>query len=174
MRKKTDSELLFEGFVKEVAGQPGLKVVKNICNEGATDEIIEKASGLKLSAIRSLLNQLNYHGIVEYTREKNMQSGWFTYTWKVNKSRALQNILAKKKNEYAQMRLQLNCQGDNTASYDCPKGCASYFFDKAMDNSFACIKCKSKLKFAEGDSAMQELEHHITAIESLINSPNLI
>ena len=174
MRKKTDSDHIFDGFVKEVAGAPGLKVVTNIEGGGSTDETIEKASGLKLAAIRSILNQLNYHGIVEYTREKNMQSGWFTYTWKVNKSRALQNFLSKKKAECEQMRKQMNVEGGEGATvYECPKGCGQFFFAIAMDNGFACNKCKAKLKFSEGDTTLSQLETRISSLETILRTPSV-
>ncbi len=172
MPRKPASDNAFEGFVKEVAGEPGLKVVKGL-GDGGTDEKIEQATGLKLANVRSLLNQLNYHGIVEYTREKNMQSGWFTYTWKVNKSRAMQNFLIKKKVEYADLRKQFNAQGEGAVIYHCPKGCGRVAFDKAMDNQFACGTCSGKLKFVEGSKELKELETRISALETLLDKPNV-
>jgi transcription factor E len=173
MPKKTASDHVFEGFVKDVAGAPGLKVVKGLGKEGGTDEKIELASGLKLAVVRSLLNQLNYHGIVEYTREKNMQSGWFTYTWRVNKSRAMQNFLVKKKVEYEALRKQINAQGEGAVIYNCPKGCGRVAFDKAMDTQFACGSCSTKLKFVEGSKELRELETRISALETILGKPNV-
>ncbi len=169
--KKTGSDHAFEGFVKEIAGPNGLKIVKNIATDGATDEKIEQASGLGLAMVRSLLNQLNYYGIVEYTREKNMQSGWFTYTWKVNKSRALHNFLTKKKTEYEALRKELNPQGDGATMYVCPKGCNRYLFEKAVDLGFACEKCRGKLKNIDAKDELDQLEQKITAIQSLVETP---
>ncbi len=171
-RNKTSSDAVFENFVKEVAGTAGLKVVKNISVEGATDEKIERASGLNLALVRSLLNQLNYHGIVEYTREKNMQSGWFTYTWKVNKTRAMHNVLMKKITEFENLRKELDLQGDETTIYFCPKGCGRYLFEKAMDCAFACEKCSTKLKTAAAKQELQELQQKISALQSLTETPS--
>ena len=85
-----------QSFVEESIGENGLMVFKSV-GDGATDELIENKTSLKLAEIRSLLNHLHSYGFVEYTREKNMQNGWFTYTWRLNSDRAMQNFLQIKK-----------------------------------------------------------------------------
>src|SRR3989338_9778462 len=90
-------------FVKNVAGLKGLKVVTSI-GDGSTDEQIEGKTNFKMAEIRALLNQLHEHGIVEYNREKNLQTGWFTYTWRGNADRAFKKIITLKKNEHARPR----------------------------------------------------------------------
>src|SRR3989344_7241720 len=90
-------------FIKQVAGLKGMRIVKSI-GDGATDDKIEDDTKLKIPEIRSLLNVLHNHGIVEYAREKNLQTGWFTYTWKVNADRAFKNFISRKKGEYVQIQ----------------------------------------------------------------------
>ena len=105
--KRAGGELTrISDYVKNVAGMKGLKVVKSI-GGGATDETIEDKTQFKMAEIRSLLNVLHNHGIVEYTREKNLQTGWFTYTWKVNADRAFKNFILVKKNEYVDLRKKI-------------------------------------------------------------------
>ncbi|MBI3588535.1 hypothetical protein HY995_05790 [Candidatus Micrarchaeota archaeon] len=167
MPKKETAKLSFESFVKEVSGDDGLKVVRSINGDGVTDEKIEADTKLKLVEIRALLNTLHNHGIVEYNREKNLQSGWFTYTWRVNSYRAMNNYLALKRRELEEVRRQTG-GGENTAIYACPKGCAKLPFEKAAEFNFACESCSAKLKFADGTKELKELEGKISAIEALV------
>jgi transcription factor E len=155
-------------FAGDVSGNKGAKIVQNI-GEGATDETIERATKFKMAEIRSLLNQLHNHGIVEYTREKNMQTGWFTYTWRVNADRALQNFLASKRNEYNSLKQQHEA-ADRTVLYNCLKGCGQLQFDAAVDAAFRCPKCSSKLKFVDNKKRVRELESRIGAIDKIMGA----
>lgn len=168
--KKTVQVDELENFVREVSGVPGAAVVKSIstAGEGATDETIERGTKLKLAEIRNILNVLHNYGIVEYTREKNMQSGWFTYTWKLNASRALQNRLLMVKRNYEQMRTRM--VGDKVMIYKCPKNCGSMAFEEAMELNFACSSCGAKLKYSDETKAMKELETQITSLEKLVDT----
>ncbi|MFH0836378.1 MAG: hypothetical protein V1834_04425 [Candidatus Micrarchaeota archaeon] len=154
-------------FADEVAGEEGTKIVESI-GEGATDDKIEKATSFKIADIRSKLNVLHNYGIVEYTREKNLQTGWFTYTWFVNSERALQNLLRKKKREYDGLRAQMH-DGESAMLYSCAKKCVVIGVEHAMETKFKCPECNNKLKFVETNNA-KELEMKITAIETLLNS----
>ncbi len=166
---KKESKEQFDLFVQEVCGPKGLKIVKSI-GEGATEEFIEKGTKLKLSEIRNVLNVLNNHGIVEYNREKNMNTGWFTYTWRVNMNRAMQNLLAKKKKECEVLRNQLKNSGDTAVIYKCPKGCATMFFDQAEKSDFNCPSCTAKLKFSDGTRQVKEMETKLYAIEKILSN----
>src|SRR3989338_10136364 len=123
-------------FVKNVAGLKGLKVVTSI-GDGATDEQIEGKTNFKMAEIRALLNQLHEHGIVEYNREKNLQTGWFTYTWRVNTDRAFKNFITMKKSEYRELKGRIATQ-ENTVFYSCTKECRRLPFDAAMESEFKC------------------------------------
>jgi transcription factor E len=161
----------FNEFVEEISGPQGLKIVKTI-GEGATDERIEKNTKLKLSVIRSVLNVLHDHGIVEYTREKNMTTGWFTYTWKVNMNRAMQNFLTHKKREYETIRDKLSANGEQTLIYKCPKGCASstLFFDDAQRTDFSCPTCSARLRFSDGSKQLREMESKLATIQTILGN----
>jgi len=155
-------------FAGEVSGNKGAKIVRHI-GDGATDETIEHATKIKMAEIRSLLNQLHNHGIVEYTREKNMQTGWFTYTWRVNANRALQNFLSAKRNEYNALKQQHEA-ADRVVFYKCTRGCNQLAFDAAVDAAFRCPKCNSKLKFVDNKRRVRELETRIGAIEKILGA----
>lgn len=157
-------------FVSNMSGKSGVRVLSCI-GDGTTDEAIEKRTKLKMSEIRNILNQLHNHGIVEYTREKNLANGWFTYTWKVNMDRAMRNFLATKKHEYKQLRDLMSAE-EGAMFYKCRKGCGRLDFDRAMELKFKCPTCKSKMNYANNRVELKRLDEKISALENVLAEQN--
>ncbi len=161
-----------QSFVEESIGENGLMVFNSV-GDGATDETIETKTRLKLAEIRSILNHLHSYGFVEYTREKNMQNGWFTYTWKLNSDRAMQNFLQIKKREYQRLRQQLSSE-EGCVFYKCRRGCSRLSFEYALEQKFKCNDCKSELKCVDNGQEMRRLEQQLFAIEKMMERRNLM
>jgi len=153
-------------FIKGVAGLKGLKVVTSI-GDGATDEEIEGKTKFKMAEIRSLLNQLHEHGIVEYNREKNLQTGWFTYTWRVNADRAFKNFIVMKKREHAQLRDRISSQ-ENTVFYSCSKDCRRLAFDMALETRFKCPKCNNKMNAVDTKREVEAVRRQLETTETVL------
>lgn len=152
-------------FVRGVAGTDGLKVVKSV-GEGATDEVIGEKTELKVSEVRHLLNQLHNHGVVEYSREKNMTTGWFTYTWKFNMDRTMKNLLtakAKKKEEL----LNALSEEKTTQFYSCRGDCARLCFEDAVDADFRC-SCGKKLYYSDNAERVKGMKEELEAITAIL------
>ena len=166
--KKTPDRMRFlNDFVEESIGEKGLQVLQSV-GEGATDEVIEQSTSLKIAEIRSILNHLHSYGFVEYTREKNMQNGWFTYTWKVNADRAMQNFLMLKRKEYDRLRSAVSSE-EGASIYSCRKGCTRLEFERAFENKFKCGACKCDLRFVDNRQELKKVELKISALESLLD-----
>ncbi len=160
---------MFESFVRELTGLKGVKIVRNIPGKGATDSEIEVGSNLKLSEIRNFLNLLHNYGAVEYMREKNMTSGWYTYTWKKTESRLLQNKLVSTRRELKTLRDKAaGGQGDNTFIYCCKQECSTLAFPQAAENNFSCPTCKGGLKSVDATEKLNDLEQKITVLEKVV------
>ncbi|MFH1246782.1 MAG: hypothetical protein V1644_00220 [Candidatus Micrarchaeota archaeon] len=157
-------------FVREVAGDEGLKIITCIGGEEVTDEKIEQNTQMKIAEIRSVLNHLHSYGLVEYRREKNMQTGWFTYTWKLNPNRALQNFITIKKKEYNALKVKLE-QGDGAQIYRCQKQCKSLEFENAMEFNFRCPSCNCRLNIIDQEDELKKLEHKITILTNMYAPP---
>jgi len=153
-------------FVKNVAGLKGLKVVTSI-GDGATDEQIEGKTNFKMAEIRALLNQLHEHGIVEYNREKNLQTGWFTYTWRVNADRAFKNFITMKKREHAGLRERLSAE-ENTIFYSCTKNCRKMAFDVAMEMQFRCPKCSNRMNAMDNRKELETVRKQLDDTETVL------
>ncbi|MBI5226418.1 hypothetical protein HY994_04235 [Candidatus Micrarchaeota archaeon] len=157
-------------FAQEVSGERGFEVAQTL-GDGATDEKIEKKTKgkLKVAEIRATLNQLHQHGIVEYTREKNMSNGWFTYTWKINPDRAMRNLLTAKKREHEKLCAKMATE-EGAQFYKCRKACMKLAFEQAMELQFRCPECNGKMAYAQNQSDVKALEDKIGAIEQILSS----
>ncbi|MFA6329575.1 MAG: hypothetical protein WCX64_02725 [Candidatus Micrarchaeia archaeon] len=158
-----------EAFIKEIAGKEGLRIIETIGDEGCTDEAIEQKTSIKIAEVRCLLNHLHSYGVVEYRREKNMQNGWFTYTWNLNRERALSNYLSMKKREYDDLRARV-AYAENACVYKCRKGCVRCEFDDAMENQFRCPKCKGMLRYENSEVDTKKIVDRIKTMEKFIGS----
>ena len=166
MLAKQQPNLLFNEYVKNVGGRKGRGIVDAI-GDGATDEHIEKRTNYKMTEIRSLLNRLQDAGVVEYSRVKNMQSGWFTYTWRVNRTRATANYMTQLRRKYEEL-LRKRETLDGAQIYKCPRGCAKISFEEALEGAFRCPKCEGKMRFVDSSSERRELEKQIGAIDTIL------
>ncbi len=160
----------FYEHVAEVATPQGLKVLQTI-GDGATDENIEEKTKYKMANIRALLNVLHKHGFINYTREKNLANGWFTYTWKFDTDRALRNFFTAKRNELDSLRERHNAE-EGATFYRCRKGCVQLHFDAATEAAFRCPKCASKLAWFDNSKEHAALEGRISTIEKILANQN--
>lgn len=171
MPKKPPASKYLRQFIGEVAGDQGVKIA-NCIGDGATDEKIEENTTIKIAEVRSILNHLHSFGIVEYLREKNLSNGWFTYTWKLNADRALQNFLVKKKREHSGLKKKLSEEA-GVMFYKCRKGCSRIPFEEAVDTLFRCTQCKGLLNFTSGRDELKKLEDKIGTLEKIMSPENL-
>ena len=172
MPKKPSSSQYLKQFIDEVAGEQGMKIAGCV-GDGATDEKIEQKTSIKIAEVRSILNHLHSFGIVEYMREKNLSNGWFTYTWKLNPDRALQNFLSRKKKERDEMRRRLTHES-TAIFYKCRKGCSRLSFEHTLDAKFRCPQCKSLMNSVSGREELRKIENRITSLEKITSSESFL
>ncbi len=133
----------------DLAGENTLAVIRNFEGEITDESLAEKAT-IKVSEVRAVLNKLHYHNLVEYDRQKDDKTGWYSYYWHLN---------SDKLESFVNTQLEsLNCVADACELgagefYHCSKCCedgkTAYSFDIAMDTAFKCPKCGDGMKYIE-------------------------
>jgi transcription factor E len=114
---------------------------------------------------------LHKHGFINYTREKNLANGWFTYTWKFDADRALRNFFTAKRSELETLRARRSAE-EGAMFYRCKRGCARLAFDAATEAAFRCPKCDSKLAFHDNAKERAALEARIASVERVLANQN--
>lgn len=135
-------------LVIESGGEYALEIVKGFTNN-ISDEELSKKLKIKISDVRATLNKLHSLGVVEYTRHKDSETGWFSYFWSLNIARMKSWISDRMDEDHRRL--------DFTAKehYYCPRcgGSSIHDFVSASDFGFRCPTCSSALDFLSQEKA---------------------
>lgn len=141
------SEILSKPIIRhmlvDLGGENAIAIVRNF-STGASDEDIAKKLKLKISDVRAALNRLHSQGIVAYNRRKDSDTGWYSYSWYLNKGKMEKWAI----NQLSKFEGQ--CE-EGTDYYVCPScgGSAIFEFDEALDKNFRCEICNNALEFVD-------------------------
>ncbi|MFP3950418.1 MAG: hypothetical protein ACLFUZ_05010, partial [Candidatus Micrarchaeia archaeon] len=146
------SRLLSDAYARhviiEAGGEHALEIVRGFSNN-TSDEEISKKLKIKISDVRATLNKLHSLGIVEYSRYKDSETGWFSYFWCLNTGRMKTWV-----NEKVEEELR-NFDFSDGEYYFCPScgGSSIHDFVSASDYGFRCPACSSTLDFLSEEKA---------------------
>lgn len=161
-------DLLSDSIVRQllidIGGENALSIIRNF-NGKASDDELAKTLELKISDVRATLNRLHNEGFVNYTRQKDSETGWYSYSWILNHER-----LGKWAKEQTKKIITLNENGNQY--YFCKEcGTATIVdFDSAADTDFRCERCNKPLVFLD-ENAVEEFDITFKKIKSL-SEPN--
>lgn len=139
-----------------------------------SDEELARASKLKVSDVRSVLNKLHNLGLADYERSRDKDSGWYSYTWKMNLEKAYDMLRDKHAKELESLDAQLNHES-TTEFYGCKrcrKDSPKMLFEQASETDFKCPKCKSVLVAADNSKTVEELAKRKGDLLKVIESLN--
>ncbi|MBD3397887.1 hypothetical protein GF412_01920 [Candidatus Micrarchaeota archaeon] len=146
------SRLLSDAYARhliiEAGGEHALEIVRGFSNN-SSDEDISKKMKIKISDVRATLNKLHSLGIVDYTRHKDSETGWFSYFWCLNVGRMQGWVNSKIEEE------RKNFDFSNGEYYFCPNcgGSSIHEFVSATDFGFKCPVCSTALDFLSEEKA---------------------
>lgn len=152
---KTVSEILSRPIIREllvdVGGENAIAIIRNF-EKSTSDEDIAKNLKIKISDVRASLNKLNNEGFVLYNRYKDSETGWYSYSWYLDK------IRMEKWAENRTKKFEGTSHGNNEDFYVCPFCGVSTIigFEAAADKSFKCDICNKSLEFLD-EEKMQRL-----------------
>ena len=155
-------QVLLEVLDEDVSGFEVLTVLIDL--EEVTDDEISRQLNLKLNTVRKLLYKLYDARLVDYSREKDEETNWYTYTWKpaIEKLPAL--VKKKTKHILEELKEQLIVEENNMFFY-CP-GCEfKYTFEESMDYGFRCPQCGGALKEYNNKNDIRILKEQIKFLE---------
>lgn len=140
--------ILSDAYVRqlliEVGGESALEIVRHFYGSHSDEELAKRLE-LRISDVRATLNKLHSKGLVYYAREKDSETGWYSYSWSLNKDRIVKWVA-----ECAGKGNGTGCENGNEY-YICPTcGIGSIVgFEAASDKEFRCHRCNKSLEFIE-------------------------
>ena len=80
--------ILSDSYIRQaiidLAGENALEIIRNFSGE-LSDEDMSKKLKLKISDVRATLNKLHNESLVQYNRQKDSETGRYSYSWALNK-----------------------------------------------------------------------------------------
>ena len=146
--RKLLSDSYARHLIIESGGEHALEIVRGFSNNSSDEEMCKKLK-IKISDVRATLNKLHSLGIVDYTRHKDSETGWFSYFWCLNVDKMKGWVNDRIEEE------RRNFDFSNGEYYFCPScaGASIHEFVSASDFGFKCPTCSSALDFLSEDKA---------------------
>lgn len=126
----------------DVAGENALHVIKGF-NKSMSDEELARRTKLKVSDVRVVLNRLHNCGLAKYYRNRDKDSGWYSYVWCFEE---------QKLGEFARIAEQDVADGAEQGEWYACAACgpeSAVGFEAASLKMFRCQYCGGSLEFVE-------------------------
>lgn len=158
-------EISVREYLKKLVGDEGLRIVESIPKREITDEEIADLTDIKLNSVRKVLYVLYENRMAEYRRERNDETGWLTYIWKVDIKNIDELIKIEIEKLVRNLRQRLDFEKNNVF-YVCMSGCGRLLFDAAAKTDFKCPICDSPLQHEDNRLIIDSVEERIMQLSN--------
>ena len=151
------SDDVVQAYLAEVVGAEGMPVAMNPVEGEIVDEDLAEELDLDPKIVRRTLFILYENDLASYRRDRDEESGWYTYLW----SFEYDNIPGKLNDEMKKLRDALDERIEyerQNEFYICDIDGIRFEFEEAMDLSFNCPECGSPLEPMENDELVDAME----------------
>jgi len=160
-----------KGYIHKLVGDEGmeivLKMLEKVPDKEITDEKVAELSGINLNLVRKTLYILYENHLALYRRERDKDSGWLTYLWKLD----LENSENMLKNETRKLikKLERRLEFENNEFFACEEEPPHrILFDYAMDSNFTCPVDGSPMGYYDNNLEKQALQDRIDRLKRTI------
>ena len=157
-----------KGYIRKLVGDEGIVVVEKMLeavpDREVTDEKVAEISGINLNLVRKTLYILYENHLAIYRRERDKDSGWLTYLWKLD----LDNSEHMLRNETRKLikKLERRLEFENNEFFVCEaEPPHRILFDYAMEANFVCPVDESPLMHYDNTMEKQALRQRIDALK---------
>lgn len=156
--------------IQETVENTIIPIINALMDGIETDEEIANKTGIKLNIVRKILYKLYDLKIANYTRSKDPETQWFTYSWKFDENELVNKINASSEEELKELNEKLEYE-ENNMFFVCPHGHVRYNFDQASDEEFLCV-CNEELEFQDNSEIVKQIKKDIKLTKSDLNAFN--
>lgn len=144
--------------------EKNLEIVRCLLDGVNTDEEIAEKTEIKLNFVRKYLYKLYDFGIASYTRSKDPETQWFTYTWEFDENEVVKQIMTSNQNQLNVLKEELDKE-ENNMFFCCPNGHYRLSFDDASELEFICPECGEEMEFDDNNEKIKNLKEDIEIVE---------
>jgi transcription initiation factor TFIIE subunit alpha len=137
-------------------------------DEEITDEYISQKTGLKLNLVRKILYKLYDNHIASYRRERDKNTGWYIYYWRLNPKKIYDVVNRRKMSVLKVLEDRLKYEREHQF-YQCEKDeNVRLTFEEAMEALFKCPHCGGQLLFKDNSKLINVLSAKIEELKKSI------
>lgn len=151
-------------YLHELVGDRGMPVAASPPEGEVTDEELSQKLGLELNNVRRALFILYENELASYRRVRDEDSGWLTYLWTFNYDQIKINLLEAMStlSEYLSKRHDFESQNE---FYLCETCSLRFSFSDALDQSFVCPTCSSKLNIMDNSQLLNSMKTRLDDLQ---------
>jgi len=157
---------VIRGYLINLVGEEGFKVVQNMPEDEVTDEKIAEVTGVLLNIVRRTLFILYENRLAVYRRVRDTDSGWLTYLWKLDLSNIDRQLELESKKLLRNLKTKLEFE-DGKVFYACTNQRERYLFEVAAELEFICPACGEELEYQDNEMMITALKKRISELEKL-------
>ncbi|HMK48332.1 MAG TPA: transcription factor [Methanocella sp.] len=153
-----------KGYIHKLVGDEGMSIVEKMIeavpDQEITDEQVAQLSGINLNLVRKTLYILYENHLAMYRRERDKDSGWLTYLWKLD----LDNAVHMLKNEARKLvkKLERRLEFEDNEFYVCQEEQPHrILFDYAVETNFLCPVDETPLMYHDNSLDKLALRNRI-------------
>lgn len=157
---------IIDDLILEIAGKEVVSLVNLIKSKSNVSEF-KLAGKLKLSVnqVRNMLYRLNSYNLVDFTRKKDKDKGWYIYFWTFNLKLAKELAISMKNNKINILKKRFEKES-NELFFACPSGCVRFDSVNVMEYQFKCPECGKILVKEDNKKNIERIQKEINSIEN--------
>ena len=155
-----------------IGGEDAVRIVMALkkFKEATVDQILahiveETDTEIKLNDIRKNLFKLYNHSIVQCDRERDENTGWFIFRWRIQQDQIEGFIKNLKKRILKILKLRYKYEMEHDFFYCYTPNCERLIFQDAIEYVFKCSTCGKTLKHFDNSKISEALKDKINQIE---------
>ncbi|MBC2764053.1 MAG: transcription factor [ANME-2 cluster archaeon] len=154
---------VIQGLLFNLVGEDGMDVVLNMPDGEITDDGVDEITNVPLNIVRRTLYILFENRLATYRRERNKDSGWLTYLWKIDLNGINELLEAETKKFIRNLKTKFEFENDNMF-YVCKNNCGRFVFDTVAELEFLCPNCGEDVIFDDNELIRQTLKKRINEL----------
>ena len=146
-------------------GDDAVKIVKELMAKGkATEDELNRATGVKLNEIRKILFKLHNFSLAFSESVQDGQTGWLIFYWRIQSSRLDTVVKTQKRRILKKLEVRLDYEKSHDFYYCDGNDYPRLTFEEAMESIFKCPKCGKRLEHFDNTQIVNMLTETINSL----------
>jgi len=156
-------------LIKSVVGDEGFEIVKHLFDIEKADEFeIADKLDRDVNFVRSVMYKMYTHNLVNYTRRRDPEKGWYIYTWELVPEKIYNALIDKKKERLDSLFQKVENEQSREQGFHCPSCSINLEFPKALELNFSCFACSGMLQPLDNHIRIDDLNTEIKGLSEKI------